>query len=227
MDNIESKIIEILKRGTPLRAVKIAEILGVERREVNHCLYSSLKDLVEQNSDYKWSLKTNQRLNNHKPKPTQPVNIPQNSSVPIQRDTSYRFTRNDIKQDPPVPPSITPITPSQPIKQSNPYEVVRKELAQVSPQEKIKIIETAFRQEQFSKLDDEQINALQSILEQARHEVRITNTAYKQGKLSFWKNNYVAIAVISTVLTIGTIFVVIQMQSTSNYQSIPSIPQIK
>lgn len=29
MDNLKSKIIEILKRGTPLRAVKIADMLGV------------------------------------------------------------------------------------------------------------------------------------------------------------------------------------------------------
>lgn len=227
MDKLESKILEILKRGTPLRAVKIAEMLGVERREVNHYLYSSLKDLVSQDSDYKWSLKANQRIGNHKPIRTQPVNTPQNSSVPIQRDTSYRFVRNEIKQDTPVPPSITPITPSQPIKQSNPYEIVRKELAQVSPQEKIKIIETAFKQDKFSKLDDEQINALQSILEQARHEVSIANTAYKQGKLSFWKNNYVAIALITTTLAVGTIFVVIQVQSPSNYQPIPSLPQTK
>lgn len=47
MDSLESKIVEILKRGTPIRAVKIAEILGVERREVNHYLYSSMK-----NSEY-------------------------------------------------------------------------------------------------------------------------------------------------------------------------------
>ncbi|BAB73072.1 hypothetical protein ACN23B_05575 [Anabaena sp. FACHB-709] len=35
MDNLESKIIEILKHGTPLRAVNIAQMLGVERREVS------------------------------------------------------------------------------------------------------------------------------------------------------------------------------------------------
>lgn len=48
MDSLESKIVEILKRGTPIRAVKIPEMLGVERREVNHYLYSSLKNMVSQ-----------------------------------------------------------------------------------------------------------------------------------------------------------------------------------
>lgn len=36
MDKLDSKILEILKQGTPLRAIKIAQMLGVERREVNH-----------------------------------------------------------------------------------------------------------------------------------------------------------------------------------------------
>ncbi|WP_292827909.1 hypothetical protein [Nostoc sp. JL33] len=51
MDSLESKIVEILKRGTPLRAVKIADMLGVEKREVNHYLYSSLKNMVVQDSE--------------------------------------------------------------------------------------------------------------------------------------------------------------------------------
>jgi hypothetical protein len=223
MDNLESKILEILKCGTPLRAAKMAEMLGVERREVNHYLYSSLKHLVEQDSDYKWSLKANQRIDNHKPQPTQTPKTPQNSSVPLKRDTSYRFARNEIKQDTPVPPSIPPINPpAQPIKQSNPYEVVRQELAQVSPQEKIKIIEAAFNQDKFSKLDDEQVNALQSILEQARHEISIANTAYQQGKLSFWKNNYVAIALsISLALSIGSI--ITQLYLNTNRQVTPTL----
>ncbi len=55
MDELESKIVEILKRGTPVRAVKIADMLGVERREVNHYLYSSLKHLLVQDSNYRWS----------------------------------------------------------------------------------------------------------------------------------------------------------------------------
>lgn len=33
---IEYNIIQILKLGTPLRAVEIARKLGVERREINH-----------------------------------------------------------------------------------------------------------------------------------------------------------------------------------------------
>ncbi|MBD2450275.1 hypothetical protein H6G76_24560 [Nostoc sp. FACHB-152] len=103
---------------------------------------------------------------------------------------------------------------------------MRQELAQVSPQEKIKIIEAAFNQDKFSKLDDEQINALQSILEQARHEVNITNTAYQQGKLSVWKKNYVAIALsISLALSVG--FIITQLYLNTHRQITPTLPQNK
>jgi hypothetical protein len=64
MDRLESKIIELLRRGSPLKAKEIAVILGVERGEVNHYLYSSLKDLVILDKDFRWSLKTNQIENN-------------------------------------------------------------------------------------------------------------------------------------------------------------------
>jgi hypothetical protein len=228
MDNLESKIVEILQRGTPLRAAKIAEMLGVERREVNHYLYSSLKPLVVQDTDYKWSLTTNQISNSQRipTKPENPQTQPQ-SSRPVAQDTSYRFTKKDIKQDNPVKPPIISTPSPQPVRQSNPYEVVRRELAQVSSEEKIKIIENAFRQDKFSKLEDEQINALQSILEEAKREVSIANTAYKQGKLSFWKTNSVAIAVISIALTLGTIFIMNQLRFNSTYQPTPTLPQTK
>jgi len=226
MDNLESKILEILKRGTPLRAAKIAEMLGVERREVNHYLYSSLKQLVVQDSNYKWSLQRNQIANNQRI-PTQPEKPQIQSSRPVSQNTSYRFTKKDIQQDNPVKPPIIPTVSPPPVRQSNPYEVVKKQLAKVSSEEKIKIIENAFRQDTFSKLEDEQINALQSILEEAKREVSIANTAYKQGKLSFWKTNSVAIAVISIALTLGTIFIMNQVRFNSTYQPTPTLPQTK
>ncbi|TVP56097.1 MAG: hypothetical protein EA343_24510 [Nodularia sp. (in: Bacteria)] len=240
MDKLESKILEILNRGTPIRAVKIAEMLGVERREVNHYLYSSLKHLVVQDSDFKWSLKTNQIRNPQPPVPTQPrtpqtqasqpVSTPSQksqtpASQPVTQNNSYSFTKKNIQQDPPIRPSSIPTPTSQPVKQSNPYEVVKRELNQVSSEEKIKIIENAFRQDRFAELEDEQINALQSILEQSKHEVRIANTAYTQGKLSFWQNNRLAIAVISLALSVGTMLIISQLISSRTYQPIPSIPQ--
>ncbi|RCJ25064.1 hypothetical protein A6S26_17295 [Nostoc sp. ATCC 43529] len=247
MDSLESKIVEILKRGTPLRAVKIAEMLGVERREVNHYLYSSLKSMVVQDSDYKWSLKTNEIGNNQRI-PTQPRTPQNQSSKPATQNKGYSFTKKEIRQDPPILPNqssqsinhekldkfyqqnVQPnsqIPSSQPLKQSNPYEVVRRELAQVSSEEKVKILENAFRQDRFAELEDEQINALQSILEEARREVNITNMAYKQGKLSFWKTNSLAIAVISIALTLSTFFLISQLISSSNYQPTPTLPQNK
>ncbi|MBN3963388.1 hypothetical protein [Nostoc sp. NMS8] len=249
MDSLESKIFEILKRGTPLRAVKIADILGVEKREVNHYLYSSLKNMVVQDSDYKWSLKKNEIGNNQRI-PTQPQ-IPQNqSSKPITQNNVYSFTKKEIRQDTPIQPPIRPnqssepvkhekldqfrqqhfqpnsqAPSSQPIKQSNPYEVVKREVAQLSSEEKVKIIENAFKQDRYAELEDEQINALQSILEEARREVNITNTAYTQGKLSFWKTNSLAIALVSIALTLGTLFLITQLTSNLTYQLTPTIPQ--
>ncbi|MEH2192863.1 MAG: hypothetical protein V7K98_09505 [Nostoc sp.] len=249
MDSLESKIVEILKRGTPIRAVKIADMLGVEKREVNHYLYSSLKNMVVQDSEYKWSLKTNEIGNNQRI-PTQPRTPQNKSSKPVTQNNVYSFTKKEIQQDTPIQPPILPNqssqpvkheklekfsqqhfqpnsqTPSsQPVKQTNPYEVVRRELAQVSSEEKVKILENAFRQDRYTELEDEQINALQSILEEARREVNIANTAYTEGKLSFWKTNSLAIAVISIALTLGTFFVISQLRYNSTYQPTPNIPQ--
>ena len=167
-------------------------MLGVERREVNHYLYSSLKNMVIQDSEYKWSLKTNEIGNNQR--------------IPTQ-------------------PPILPNQSSQPVKQTNPYEVVTRELTQLSSEEKVKILENAFRQDRYAELEDEQINALQSILEEARREVNIVNRAYTQGKLSFWKTNSLAIAVLSIALTLGTFFIINQLRSNSTYQPTPTIPQ--
>ncbi|MEH2321583.1 hypothetical protein [Nostoc sp.] len=224
MDSLETKIVEILKRGTPIRAVKIAEMLGVERREVNHYLYSSLKNMVVQDSEYKWSLKTNAIRNNQRI-PTQPRTPQNKSSKPVTQNNVYSFTKKEIQQDTPIQPPILPNQSSQPVKQTNPYEVVRRELAQVSSEKKVKILENAFRQDRYAELEDEQINALQSILEEARREVNIANTAYTQGKLSFWKTNSLAIAVVSMAIALGTFFVISQLRSNSTYQPTPTIPQ--
>ncbi|BAZ52269.1 hypothetical protein NIES4103_49290 [Nostoc sp. NIES-4103] len=180
--------------------------------------------MVVQDSDYRWSLKTNQIGTNQR-LPTQPQKPQNQSSIPTKQNSSYRFTKTEIQQDIPIKPrSSSPTTP-QPIPQSNPYEVVKRELAQVSSEEKVKILENAFRQDRFAELEDEQINALQSILEEAKREVNITNTAYNQGRLSIWKNNYIAIAVISIALAMSGFFIINQLKSNSTNQPTPTIPQ--
>lgn len=224
MDALESKIIEILKRGTPLRAIQIAQMLKVERREVNHYLYSSLKHLVVQDSDYRWKLKTNQ-ISNTQNHPTQPRHSQSQSSQPIRQDSIYRLTKTNIRSDEQYQAGNFQTKSSQPVKQNNPCEVIKKELNQSSAEEKVEIIETAFRQDRFTELEDEQINALQSILEESKREVNIANTAYKQGKLTSVRNNPIAIAVVSIVLTLGAVFVINYLQSTSTNQLNPTIEQ--
>lgn len=177
MDKLESKIMEILQRGTPLRAIYIADLLGVQTQKVNHYLHSSLKHLVVHDSDYRWSIRSNQPSSTQSP---------------------------------------------QSVRKSTPYEIVERELARVpSPADKIKIIENAFRQEKFAELEDEQINALQLILEQAKREVSIANTAYTQGKLSSRRTNLVGIAILSVVLAVCTLFLFSQ-QKPSSYQPSPT-----
>lgn len=192
MDTLESKIIEILRRGTPLRAVQIAATLGVERREVNHYLYSSLKHLVIQDSDYRWSLKTIQ-IGNTQHQPVQP-RIPQTQA-------------------------------SLPVKQDDPYKIIRKEVEQASSEEKVKILENAFKKDRFTELEDEQISALHSILEQAKREVNIANHSYAQGKISSRKNNPLVIAVVSIALTLGTLLVITQLKSNQINQPTLTTPE--
>lgn len=195
MDDLESKIAEILRRGTPLRAAEIARVLGVERREVNHYLYSSLRYQVSQGNDYRWSLKTNQvsfRKNNH------------------YHSTNLRSSQTQS---------------SRPVGQSNPYEVLKKELNQVPPEEKIKILENVFRQDQFMELEDEQISALSSVLEQAKREVGIANQAYTQGKLSSQKNYPWVIAMVSVALALSALLVMSQLRLNSIDQPSPTIQQ--
>ncbi|NMG09045.1 hypothetical protein [Brasilonema sp. UFV-L1] len=258
MDSLESKIIDILKHGTPLRAIHIANKLGVERREINHYLYSSLKHLVVQDSDYRWLLKTNHQINNTQRPATQAPSSDTKSSQPARQNNLYSFTKQEIKQDSPIQPptsqtpssqpvkhenlqrfheksfqqnghpqqSPTPQTQSsQPVRKTNPYELINKELAQASPEKKVKILENAFRQEQFRELEDEEINALQSILEQSKREIDIAKTAYTQGKLSTQKNNPIVIAALSVALTLATLFLISQFIPKSTNQPTPTFPQ--
>lgn len=118
MDDLESKIVEILKRGTSLRAVNIANMLGVERREVNHYLYSSLKHLVVQDSDYRWSLKTNQIGKIPRPSTQAPTSHTK-SSQPVRQNNLYSFTKQEIKQDSPLQPPTSQTPSSQPAKHEN------------------------------------------------------------------------------------------------------------
>lgn len=180
MDKLESKILGVLKRGTPLRAIHIADLVGSEKSKVNYYLHSSLKHLVVHDSDYRWSLRSSQPLKTQSP---------------------------------------------QPIRPKNPYEIIHRELARVPSPDKIKVIENTFSQEKFTQLEDEQINALQSVLEQAKREVNIANTAYTQGKLSSRKTNLVAIALLIIALTLGTLFFFSQQKPNSAYQNTPTMPE--
>lgn len=212
MDKLESKIMDILQQGTPIRAIQIAALLGVEIREVNRYLYSSLKHLVVQGTDHKWSLRSHLSSTPHA-----------QSSHFVKPSTEYRFTKKDIQQHYSVKPPTAQNKLLQPLRQGDPYEFVKREFARVPSIEKIKIIENAFRQDKFAELEDEQINALQSVLEQAKREVSIADTAYMQGKLSSRKTCLVAIAAASITL-IGTLFVLDQVKTNSTSQPTPTIP---
>ncbi|SDS57714.1 Superfamily I DNA and/or RNA helicase [Maribacter dokdonensis] len=54
---MEDKILEILKRGKPLKAREIANQLSCTSKEVNSILYGALKSKIVQNNKYQWSIK--------------------------------------------------------------------------------------------------------------------------------------------------------------------------
>lgn len=99
--------------------------------------------------------------------------------------------------------------------------MIKNELEKASSEEKVKILENAFRQERFIELGDEQISALSSILEQAKREVSIANQGYKEGKLSTKKNPLV-IAVVSIALVLGGLFFINYLQSNPIKQPNPT-----
>lgn len=56
----EDKIIEVLKKGKPLKAKEIAsQIDGLTAKEINAILYGKLRSKVTQNNNYQWSLTNN------------------------------------------------------------------------------------------------------------------------------------------------------------------------
>ncbi len=138
-------------------------------------------------------------------------------------NTVYSYSKQEIKQDDSsIIKSDYSVTP-QLINQPTPDEIVRREISHASPEEKVKILETAFRQDRFRELEDEQINALQSILEQSRREVNLANSAYTQGKLSNRKTNVFIVAAVFIAIATGSFFVVTH-QATLNHQPNPTIP---
>ena len=61
-DNIISKlmaekILSIIKEKKRIKAIEIANILGTDRKTVNHYLYSDLRRVVEKDQMHYWSLK--------------------------------------------------------------------------------------------------------------------------------------------------------------------------
>ncbi|MCW5631812.1 MAG: AAA family ATPase [Rubrivivax sp.] len=55
---LRDRVLEVLRGKPDLKAVELAEVLGVERREVNRCLSYELAGQVQQGADYRWRLVT-------------------------------------------------------------------------------------------------------------------------------------------------------------------------
>lgn len=56
MDSTAKRILEVIRREQPIKARRIATVLGLERKVVNHYLYSDLRKLCVQNDAYEWSV---------------------------------------------------------------------------------------------------------------------------------------------------------------------------
>ncbi len=68
MDYLVEQIIEILKRENNLKARVIAKELGVERKVVNHYLYSNIGKKFVRNANYEWSLISSKNAHNTRAK---------------------------------------------------------------------------------------------------------------------------------------------------------------
>jgi hypothetical protein len=51
---LKDRVLAELKRKPGMKATELAELLGVDRREVNRCLAHELAGQVQQGSDYRW-----------------------------------------------------------------------------------------------------------------------------------------------------------------------------
>lgn len=56
VDSTAKKILEVIEKEGCVKARRIAQVLGLERKEVNHYLYSDLRNICVQNDKYEWSL---------------------------------------------------------------------------------------------------------------------------------------------------------------------------
>ena len=56
MDKRAKEILSILEQNRNLKARDIAKMLGMERKDVNHYLYSELRGLCQQNEAYEWNI---------------------------------------------------------------------------------------------------------------------------------------------------------------------------
>ncbi|HCT71915.1 MAG TPA: hypothetical protein DF409_13990, partial [Bacteroidales bacterium] len=81
----EDQILEILKRGKPLKAKEIALIIkDLSVTEINSILYKKLKGRVVQNNNYQWSL-----INSESTNLSLPGELPLKKNTPLSRLSSY------------------------------------------------------------------------------------------------------------------------------------------
>lgn len=56
LDSIAKSILEIIEREGPIKAKRIASVLKLDKKAINHYLYSDLRNICVQNDSYEWSV---------------------------------------------------------------------------------------------------------------------------------------------------------------------------
>lgn len=107
--NITAKqILEVLDKYGHMKARTIAAELEIDRKEVNHYLYSDLRYYCEQNSEYEWSLnkKGQEFIHKEHPTPTDQKALHNNSeentgnsSDVTNEVSSYEYKRPENRED--------------------------------------------------------------------------------------------------------------------------------
>lgn len=186
IQNLENRILETVEQSShPLKAREIGAKLGVPRKVINHYLYSSLRCKVRKNSFFEWTLVQSRTQTRYASQVTTPKVASSSTGCGSTRDPflySHAYEagerRETLKlseqhkssQEKVLSQHSSPAAPSSSSRKSSgdPYRLIVQQLENRTPEEKVEILEKAFRQDRFLELSNDEMGALASILDSAK-----------------------------------------------------------
>ncbi len=83
MSNLEQKILSVIQEKPGIKAKQIADIIEIDRKQINSLLYGRLRGKVKQDKSYRWYLKDTEGVDERKPK------RPERLDTPLSRLCAY------------------------------------------------------------------------------------------------------------------------------------------